>query len=153
MSCRLLRVGSWEGILNGHSSLYVTVVKYEKYREVVTLTNCELPDWNDRQLVGSGHWPVSRDSKKCRHIILLLLQSQNHPSLFQIDSYLAMDIWHGLRLPLSQAFIWVAHIIGSYHWNTLPLWELPLEYPSTLVTTIRIPFPFGSYHWNTLLFR
>ncbi len=55
MSYRLLRVGNGEGILGGNSSLYVTVVKYEKYREVVTLTNCELPVGNGRQLVGSGH--------------------------------------------------------------------------------------------------
>ncbi len=54
MSYHLGRVGSGEGILNGHISLYVTVVKYGKYHEVVTLTNCELPVWNGRQWVGSG---------------------------------------------------------------------------------------------------
>ncbi len=55
MSYQFRRVGSGEGILNGHDSLYVTAMKYGKYREVVTLTNCELPVWNGRQLVGSGH--------------------------------------------------------------------------------------------------
>ena len=34
---------------------YVTVMKYGKYREVVTLTNCELPVGNGGQLVGSDH--------------------------------------------------------------------------------------------------
>ena len=51
MSYRLPRVRSGEGILNGHSSLYVIVVKYGKYCEVVTLTNCELPVGNGRQSV------------------------------------------------------------------------------------------------------
>ncbi len=55
MSYHLGRVGSGEGILNGHDSLYVTVVKYGKYREVVTMTDCELPVLNGRQWVDSGH--------------------------------------------------------------------------------------------------
>ena len=38
--------------MNGHDSLYVTVMKYGKYREVVTLTNCELPVWNGRHGLG-----------------------------------------------------------------------------------------------------
>ncbi len=55
ISYRLPMVGNGEGILNDNDSLYVTVMKYGKYREVVTLNNCELPVWNGRQWVGNGH--------------------------------------------------------------------------------------------------